>query len=114
MQAYLDEQRKTDPEFVLARDGIHPNRLGHAIIADAVLRYLKLKPTGDLRLGDDSFAAFPSGLKVLKIVKEKQSIMKDAWLTKTGHNRPRMKVALPFDLALSKEKELNLRITNLL
>ena len=113
MQAYLDEQRKTDSAFVLARDGIHPNRLGHAIIADAVLRYLELKSVDDLTLGDEAFTAFPSGLKVLKIVKEKQSIMKDAWLTKTGHNRPLMKIALQFDVALIKENELNLRIAKL-
>ena len=35
-------------------------------------------------------AVHPRGGQILKLVQEKQRLMKDAWLTETGHQRPGM------------------------
>ena len=37
MTGFLLENRKTDPEFYLARDGVHPGPVGHWLMAQAVL-----------------------------------------------------------------------------
>ena len=38
--AFLAEVRKSDPNYVISRDGIHPNSTGHALVAFALLKEL--------------------------------------------------------------------------
>src|SRR5262249_4161392 len=33
MNAFIENKRKTDPDFVFAKDGVHPNAEGHALIS---------------------------------------------------------------------------------
>ncbi|MBN2413246.1 SGNH/GDSL hydrolase family protein [candidate division KSB1 bacterium] len=37
MSGFITENRKTDPEFYLARDGVHPGPVGHWLMAQAIL-----------------------------------------------------------------------------
>jgi hypothetical protein len=53
------------------------------------------------------------GAEILKLVQEKQRLMKDAWLTDTGHKRPGMKQGLPLAEAQAKARELDKQIREL-
>ena len=113
MNRYLVERRRREPEFFLAGDGVHCGEIGHWIIAKQILLHLGAK---DLANGDDPQAmlAFHArGKEVLKRVQEKQRIMKDAWLTDTGHKRPGMKQGLPLAEAQAETAELDRQIHQL-
>jgi hypothetical protein len=59
-------------------------------------------------------SSHPNGEQVLKLIGQRQAIMKDAWLTSTGHKRPGMKTGLPPDQAKLKAAEIEDQIRALL
>ena len=61
-----------------------------------------------------ALAPTPNGEAILKLVAERQSIMKDAWLTAAGHKRPLMNVGMPLDEAKKKYEEIDREIRGLL
>lgn len=106
MKKYLAQRRAADASFAFAKDGIHPDSLGHWIMARAVLDYLGEKEVKDLDNVYAALAKYPHGLEILKLVGERQQIMKDAWLTAAGHKRPGMNKGLPLEETKVKEAEL--------
>lgn len=114
MKKFLHDKRLADTSFVLARDGVHPGDLGHWIMAKAVLLYLGER---DIQNAPDAISAVafhPKGEKILNLVKERSVLMKDAWLTSTGHKRPGMKVGLSLPEAIKKADEIEIQIKKLL
>jgi lysophospholipase L1-like esterase/pimeloyl-ACP methyl ester carboxylesterase len=110
MNRYLAEQRKKNPDFFLAKDAVHPNTTGHWLMAKQILLHLGAK---DLALADDPgamTAAHPNGAKLLALVQQRQRMMKDAWLTATGHQRPAMRTGLPLAVAQAKAAEIEKQI----
>ena len=113
MKKVLEEGRKKDASFALANDGVHPGGLGHWIMAKQLLLYLGEKNIKDvtdfknlLKTGNDE--------KIYTLVKQKQQVMKDAWLTATKHTRPEMNTGLPMNEAKVKEAEIQMQINTLL
>jgi S-methylmethionine-dependent homocysteine/selenocysteine methylase len=56
----------------------------------------------------------PASEQILKLVSQRQTMMKDAWLTATGHKRPEMKVGLPLEEARAKAAEIEKQIRALM
>jgi hypothetical protein len=50
-------------------------------------------------------AVHPRGQEILKLIQQKQRLLKDAWLTETGHQRPGMNKGLPLAEAQAKAAE---------
>jgi hypothetical protein len=116
MKRYLAEARRRDPTYRLAPDGIHVNATGHWIIAREILCHWGVKDrqfaaaiNGEQVLADD-----PHGLSILKLVQQKQRLLKDAWLTSTGHCRPGMKRGLPLEEVQRRAQGLDAEIDALL
>lgn len=107
MRANLIERRGTDPKFAFAGDRVHPNALGHAIMAQAVLTGLGFSAE-DARM--PLLLAAGEHADWMKLISERQRLMRDAWLTSTGHKRPGLPVGEPMDAALKKAKELDAKI----
>lgn len=113
MQEALDSFRRADPAFVFARDGVHPNDLGHWFIAREILRHLG---AGDVSTATDAaamMAAHPGGAELLSLVTAQQTVLKDAWLTATGHTRPGMKAGLPLAQSTAEADRLQKQIDGL-
>jgi len=55
----------------------------------------------------------PNGEQLLKLIQQKQRLLKDAWLTDTGHRRPGMSKGLPLAAAQTKAAELQSEIQRL-
>ncbi len=207
MNARLAEQRRGKPEFRFAGDGVHANDEGHWVIAQQLLRGLKVStvssiasvdfatgkagPQGSLsgirttngelsfnwhtspQMPMEGFATtirrgrayqkwpayerthslsianasaprydffeggrllgvvtreelrglptrrFPElasnkrGAELLKLVAEKNAVLRDAWLSETGHKRPGMKAGLPLAEAEAKAAKLKEKIVAL-
>jgi hypothetical protein len=116
MRRHLDRERRRDPDFRLAGDGVHIDDAGHWIIARQVLRHwgVPARELDEAGTAERALAADPHGLDVLKLVQRKQRMLKDAWLTATGHRRPGMARGLPLEEARARAGELDAEIRTLL
>lgn len=107
MKKELEAQRLLDSTFVFSKDGVHPNKHGHFLMAKQILLYLG--EIGILEATDSKNFHSKNTIedKILNCVEKRQKIMKNAWLTFIGHKRPNMKVGLPMNQALHIENEIN-------
>ncbi|MFD1769790.1 SGNH/GDSL hydrolase family protein [Sphingobacterium suaedae] len=107
MKGYLMAKKKYDPDFNLAEDGIHPGLEGHRLIAECIIHYFEemfsAKDFLSECLDHKSYYAH-----LYKLLEERQEIVKNAWLTYTGHARPGLPVGEP----LSKAKKESIKIQN--
>ncbi|WP_375443806.1 SGNH/GDSL hydrolase family protein [uncultured Fibrella sp.] len=119
MKRFLDAHRTVDSTFTisgfaLADDGVHPGEVGHWIMAKSILLDLGEKAVAAAPTIQAAMAMIPNATQVLTLVSERQTLMKDAWLTATGHKRPGMKIGLPLNEANTKAAELDRQIRALL
>jgi lysophospholipase L1-like esterase len=119
MKKYLDAHRKIEVQFALsgfalAEDGVHIGETGHWIVARQVLLYLGEKAVAKVPDIKTAIAVVPSSEQILRLVQQRQLMMKDAWLTATGHKRPEMKVGLRLEEARAKAAEIEKQIRELM
>ncbi len=114
MKMYQDERIKKDPSFALAADGVHPGETGHWVMAKAILQYLGETDVSKWESVKDALSPVPNGEHILKLIGERQEIMKDACLTRTGHRRPGMKEGMPLEEAQMRAREIGLQVEGLM
>ncbi|MCK3685128.1 SGNH/GDSL hydrolase family protein [Maribellus sp. YY47] len=114
MRKELEKQRAADSTFVFAQDGVHPNDYGHFVMASEMLWYLGENQTEQSYDMERFLSENPDRDKILSLVNQLQVIMKDAWLTFTGHRRPWMKEGLPMEEAIQKSEEIKNQLSVLL
>jgi lysophospholipase L1-like esterase len=119
MKAYLEAHRRVDATFALngfalAGDGVHVGETGHWLMARSILAGLGDKAVTKAADMASAVASIPNAVPALKLIADRQLLMKDAWLTATGHQRPGMTVGLPLDEAQAKASELDARLRALL
>ncbi len=92
-------EKSRNPQFIYAKDNIHPGEEGHRFIADSINRQLwpLLKLSGAPKLPNDD---------ALAILRRRSDLLKLAWLTKTRHTRPGVPAGLPLDQANTQAEEL--------
>ncbi len=111
MNRYLAERRRTEPGYTLSGDGVHPGATGHWLMARPLL--LHFGAPGDWATSDSPAplqAMHPRAGELINLVQQRQRLLKDAWLTETGHQRPGVNKGLPLAEAQSKAAELSARI----
>jgi lysophospholipase L1-like esterase len=94
--AMLAEKRKTDPQYTFSKDGIHPGAEGHLLMARAVL------DAWELRVKEDGTPEHIHGTAIHAAIKKKHALLRPAWLSHVGHQRPGVAVGLPLAEAESK------------
>lgn len=119
MKRYLDAHRKVDSAyaiagFAVAEDGVHPNDVGHWIMAKTILLELGEKTIVQAPDLKSAMTSVPNAAQLIKLISERQNLMKDAWLTVTGHKRPGMNVGMPLDEARTKAAAIDAQIKALL
>lgn len=114
MLNYLEDQRELDSTFYLAKDGVHPGEVGHWLMAKEILISLgesEVKNIGDIY---EAIASFVNGEEVLRLISKRQALLRDAWLTATGHLRPGLSEGIPLEEAEKKAMEIEVQIKDLL
>jgi len=87
MRRYLEARIEKDAQFKLAADGVHPGELGHWLMAKEIVQ--QLMPDFPIEsTWDDNLRNQPKLRQLYTLVLKRQTMMKDAWLTYTGHKRP--------------------------
>ncbi len=111
MNAFIEEQRKTKPDFVFANDGVHANDAGHALMAEQLIAGLAPAELDAWRkIQSAEFFQTTKAKAFAGTIRERGRILADAWLTDTGHTRPGMAKGLPLYEAQTKAAELEKRI----
>lgn len=110
MTKYLEDRIAKNDLFKLAQDGVHPGEEGHWVMAKMILEGLKQKVKDSLSL---TLKRNPKEIALMQLVNERQAIMKDAWLTSAGHQRPGMKKGLPLQEGIKKHKQIELKIDSI-
>ena len=116
MKQHIAEGRGRDPNFRLAGDGVHVDASGHWLIAREILRHWGILAGGltNATSVEEVLKTRPHGLDALKLVQQKQRLLKDAWLTDTGHQRPGMTRGLPLEDAERQARKLDAELRKLL
>ncbi len=111
MKNYLNTERARSTEFKFANDGVHLNDEGHWMIAERILTAWKIpKPTETYQALRNRAKEEPNVAQLFLLVHQRQSLLKDAWLTEIGHKRPGMARGLPIAEALEEAEKLERRI----
>jgi lysophospholipase L1-like esterase len=110
MNAFIEAQRKTNPDFVFAKDGVHPNAEGHALIADQLIAALAPNDAAWWRQFRADLAANPKGVELQKLVHQHVHLLGDAWLSDIGHKRPGVNPGVPVPEAEAKAAEVEGKI----
>lgn len=113
MKQALTAAREKDSAFAFAKDGIHPGESGHWLMARTILTNLGATDVADAATDLSMLARWRHGPEILQLIRQQQAVMKDAWLTATGHKRP-MRPGLPLAEAQAKAGELEKQIKPLL
>jgi len=108
MRNYLEIKRGFEPAFYLAKDGIHPDSIGHWLMARPILEYLGIKDVAAAESFEKAIADAPNGQELFILIYQKQKILRDAYLSATGHLRP----GLPEGLPLLEAKKQALALEN--
>lgn len=119
MKKYVAAHRKVDKQFgldgfALAQDGVHPGEQGHWIMAREILLFLGFKEVGRSPGIVESLKQIGDAQQYVKLIAQRQNMMRDAWLTATKHKRPGLPVGLPLEEAQSKSAELLVKIDSLI
>jgi lysophospholipase L1-like esterase len=111
MNRHLAEHRRQDPAYLLAGDGVHANLTGHWILAQQLLLHLGAPPAlAAISEPREMLAAHPRGAELLALIQQRQRLLKDAWLSAVGHQRPGMNKGAPLAAADEQAAEIESKI----
>ena len=97
-QAIVAEKAQ-NPQFIYAADGVHPGEDGHRFIADSITRQL----WSILKLSGKPEVPAKTALAILR---ERNQLLKHAWLSHTRHTRPGVPQGLPMVQANAEAAKL--------
>ncbi|MCS6777155.1 MAG: SGNH/GDSL hydrolase family protein [Chloroherpetonaceae bacterium] len=106
LRAVLTARRQQDPDFVLAGDGVHLEAYGHRLVAREILRAWGASSMALLEL--ERATLLPAD--GMALVRERQQILRDAYLSAVGHRRPGLPAGMPVAEAEAKARQLEERI----
>jgi len=86
MRQALDAGRAKDPAFQFAKDGVHPGREGHWLMAREILTQAFGAKLDGVTTAEGLFPAH--GAEIRKLVHDRMVVLFNAWMTKIGHQRP--------------------------
>ena len=86
MRQALDAGRAKDPAFQFAKDGVHPGREGHWLMAREILTQCLGAKLEGVAVAENLFPTH--GAEIRKLVRERMSVRFGAWMTVIGHKRP--------------------------
>ncbi|MCU0718638.1 MAG: SGNH/GDSL hydrolase family protein [Pirellula sp.] len=108
MKEAVQSRREKEASFTFAPDGVHPNSDGHRIIAEAVAK------EWNLELSVNTSEQRQLQEQLLRLVSERQLLLKHSWLSATKHNRPGIEPGIPVEQATKRALEIENEISRLL
>ncbi len=97
---HMKAMRTREPTFVMSGDGVHVDDEGHRVIGEAIFKAWGLTPK-------------KLDTQLLTLIRRRQQLMRDAWLSEIGHQRPGVSAGLPMDEATTQAAEFDRQIQSL-
>ena len=104
----LANKRQNNPDFVLAKDGVHMDATGHWLAAQQILLAwgAPASQIAGAKTAEQLLQHFPNGEEIWKLCQQRQRLLKDAWLADVGHLRPGMRAGIPLPEAKHQAEKL--------
>lgn len=103
MNQQLAIRRNFAPKFTFQPDSVHPNQTGHWVIANEIISWFgEPKILTEYVPSDEVLIRELLSKKNYTAIRNRMQLLRDAYLTKTGHQRPGIRDGLPLDKALEK------------
>ena len=100
--AFWEQQRKKEPTFTVAPDGVHCNSTGHRTIAEVILK----------AWGVESW--MPISDEMTRLINQKGAVLHNSWLSHIGHKRPGMADGLSLEEASVRAAEIDTQLQPLI
>ena len=100
--AYWEQQRKQDPTFTVAPDGVHCSSVGHQTMAEVILKAWSVE------------SWIPISPEMTQLVNQKGAVLHNSWLTHIGHKRPGMAAGMPLEEANANAAEIDSQLQPLI
>lgn len=100
--AYWEHQRKQDPTFTVAPDGVHCNSAGHQTMAEVILKAWSVE------------SWIPISHEMTQLVNQKGAVLHNSWLSHIGHKRPGMAAGLPLEEANANAADIDRKLQPLI
>ncbi|MGE9268686.1 MAG: SGNH/GDSL hydrolase family protein [Verrucomicrobiales bacterium] len=113
MSAEIARRQAVDPKFSFQGDGVHPGSEGHWLAGHVIMKWAGDEKTAAFASPQAWLATYPKGEEIHRLVSERLHLLRDAWLSETGHQRPGVKEGLPLDAAEKKAAEIGARLQKL-
>lgn len=84
---YITARRRTEPNFTFARDGIHPDEIGHLLIANTILDALGVQPPVTERTPGDAQLQAIRADPLWEPVHKHRETRSEGWLSYIGYTR---------------------------
>lgn len=114
MTAAMNEGQRNDAAFTLQPDGIHPDDHGHWVMARTIIAHFGDADAATAPTPEAMLSSCVAPRDALSKIGSRMTLLRDAWLTKTGHIRPEMPEGVPIDEAESAAKQLGTEIATAL
>ena len=114
MTAEVQGRRRTDAEFTFQIDGVHPNAEGHWFMARQLFRWFGDERAARAELPEPMLAEAGISPEAMKLVQQRMALLRNAYVTAAGHQRPGVRNGLPVDEAREKAQELTRQLDGLL
>lgn len=106
MSQALVKRRKDTPEFTFQPDSVHPDQTGHWFIANELALWFVDAQASNSQLAEHSGIREILNHETQLMIRQRMILLRDAYLTETGHERPGIQTGLPVEQALEKAKRL--------
>lgn len=113
MTKAIEKNRESDPKYSVQRDAVHPDKTGHWMMAQPLIRWFGDDESAKKTSVEDMLKLRGKHVKIFQLCNQRMSVLRDAWLTKTGHKRPGVRKGKPLQEAKLEAEGLTKEIEKL-
>ncbi|MCH5376846.1 MAG: SGNH/GDSL hydrolase family protein [Planctomycetes bacterium] len=106
----VNRRRQDDPDFTFQPDAVHPNSDGHWFMARQLIRWFGDEKAAGAESPEAMLAASGVSPDAMKLIQQRMSLLRDAYVAAAGHLRPGIRPGLPVAEAQQKARELTQQI----
>lgn len=110
MSAEVVRRRQTQPEFTFQPDGVHPNEEGHWFVASRLIAWCGGEAAAQASSPQEMLRLERASEALLPLVRQRMTVLRDAYVGAAGHKRPGVAAGLPLPEADEKAAELSRKI----
>lgn len=110
MTAEVGRRRADQADFTFQPDGVHPNEVGHWFVASRLIAWCGDEASARAGSPEEMLKERGAPESLLPLVRQRMSMLRDAYVGAAGHKRPGVAKGLPIPEAEAQAAELTAKI----